>query len=94
MKQNIQFLNDAWANLDDVDEVQIRSKQQAYNDTIAAEADIGLQIQHEVQQNIDNSGFKLVTRKPPKNRTSPRPLISKGSSSHLTRSKVPSRHSQ
>lgn len=42
VKQNIQFLNDAWANLEDVDAVQIRSQQQAYNDTIAAEADIDL----------------------------------------------------
>ena len=94
MKQNIQFLNNAWANLEDVDEDKIRSQQQAFVNTTIAETYIDFQIQHEVQQNIDNSGFKLVTRKPPKNRTLSKPLISKGSSSHLTRSKVPSRHSQ
>jgi len=46
VQQDIQFLHEAWANLEDADEVQIRSQQQAFNDTIAAKADIDLQIQH------------------------------------------------
>lgn len=93
VQQDIQFLNDVWANLEDADEVLIRSQQQAFNDTTAAEADIDLQIHHEVRKNIENSGFKLVTRKSPKKKT-PKTLTSKDSNSYLTRSKVTSRHSQ
>jgi hypothetical protein len=94
VQQDIQFLNEAWANLEDAAEVQIRSQQPAFNVTSAAEADIDLQIQHEVQNNISNSGFQLVTRKSPKKKTHKALSSSKASSTYLTRSKVPDRHSQ
>jgi hypothetical protein len=94
VQQDIRFLNEAWANLEDADEVQIRSQQQAFNDTFAAEADVDLQIQHEVQNNIDNSGFQLVTRKSSKKKTHKALSSSKANNTYLTRSKVPVRHSQ
>jgi hypothetical protein len=42
VQQDIQFLNDAWANLEDADEALIRSQQQAFNDSTAAEVDIDI----------------------------------------------------
>jgi len=94
VQQDIQFLNEAWANLVDADEAQIQSQQQAVNDKTSVEADIDMQIQHEVQHNIENSGFQLVTRKSTIKKTAKALTSSKASNTHLTKSKIPPRHSQ
>ena len=94
VQKDIQFLNEAWANLEDADEAQIQSQQHVVKDKMVAEADIDLQIQHEVQNNIENSGFQLVTRKSTRKKTSKTSTSSKTSNTHLTKSKVLPRHSQ
>ena len=97
IQQDMKFLQDSWANLAEADEDQIRLHQQALQDSItteaAIEADIDHQINQEVQAHIDSSGFQLVTRKSSKRKTT-KALVSKSSSSYLTRSKVPTRHSK
>jgi len=91
IQRDMHFLNDSWANLADVDEEQIRNQQAAFNDSIAAEADIDQQIETEVQNNIDNSGFHLVTRKTNRKK-SQKALPPRASTTHLTKAKVPSKH--
>jgi len=90
VQNDMRFLNDAWANVADVDEDQIRLQQEALIQTMAAEANIDHQINKEVQTNIDNSRFQLVTRK--STRKKPIKASSKASTSHLSKLKVPSKH--
>jgi len=86
IQQDMQFLKESWAVLADAYEEQIRLQQEALNKSFDAEADLELQIEKEVQSNIANSGFQLVTRK---NRKKPYKSPGfKASTSHLTRAKV------
>lgn len=91
VQKDMRFLNDSCANLAYVDEEHVRLQQEAFNQSMAAEADIDQQINNEVQANIDSSGFHLVTRKSPKKKTQ-KASSPKASRSHLTRCKVPSKH--
>lgn len=93
IQNDIHFLNESWANLEGIDEEQIRMQQQALNESIAAELEIDQQIAHEIQQNIDTAGFQTVTSRSAKKKLA-KALKSQASSSYLTRSKVSTRPSQ
>ena len=91
IQNDMHFLNQSWAKLAETDETQILAQQEALNQALDAEADIDHQINLQVQNNIDSSGFQTVTRKSPKKK-SHKALTNKVSASYLTRSKVPNRH--
>jgi hypothetical protein len=57
----VQFLNQSWDNLADVNEELIKQQEAELIATLANEAYIDDQIHQENQHNIDASGFKLVT---------------------------------
>lgn len=73
-----------------MDEEVIKQQEADLVAKLANEADIDAQIQQENQNNMDASGFKLVTRRSSK-KNSQKTNNSKASSSHLTRSKVPTK---
>lgn len=85
------FLHQSWANLTEADEEQIRMQQEEFTKQLAQEAAIDAQIEKEVQANIDQLGFKLVTSRSSKKK-SQKALTTKASTSYLTRSKVPGKH--
>lgn len=84
------FLNQSWANLNDVDDELIKQQEADLLAKLTNEADIEAQIQNETQSNIAASGFTLVTRKTNK-KNGQKANNSKASASYLTRSKVPTK---
>jgi len=86
----MQFLQQSWANLADADAELIKQQEYALLAKMNLESDIDAQIQQELQAHIDDSGFKLVTSESSKRKTH-KGQVSKASSSHLTRSKVPNK---
>jgi len=83
----MQFLNQSWANLADVDEDTIRQQEDEFVAKLANEGDIDVHIQHEELNNLEASGFQLVTSKTT-NKKNHKAHSTKASSSYLTRSKV------
>jgi len=86
----MQFLQQSWANLAEIDEVIVRQQDAELADRLAREAEIDVQIQAEAQENIDASGFQVVTSKSSKKKKQ-NALASKASDSYPTRSKVPNK---
>lgn len=85
-QKKVYFLNQSWANLEDTDEDLIRKQEAAL--IASLEEDIDEQVHQEDLNNTEASGFKLVTHRKKKTQKA---IPSKASTSHLTRSKVPSK---
>lgn len=90
VRNNMHFLNQSWANLNDVDDELIKQQEADLVAKLTNEVDIEAQIQNETQSNIAASGFTLVTRKTNK-KNGQKANNSKASASYLTRSKVPTK---
>lgn len=80
IQNDMQFLQQSWANLEDQEDDQDNDDSLAEQQRI-----IDLQIAQEIQHNIDDSGFQLVTKR---NKKKANKKVSPSTSKYATRSKV------